>query len=366
MPWQTLSRKHPSWTVDRRLSVTAHALLFSNTGAMTNPDETTAERGHATAPDAFLSHSSRDKSLFARPLVECLAEHGANIWYDEYSLQPGDSLSASIDEGLSTAQCGLLVISPAFIQTARESGWTRYELRGIVSNSIGMDGRQILPIWLDVDMETVREFSPPLADLVAIVASGKAIEQVALEVLEVIAPHRAGGLRRFRFLAAAKGGTATRIPLRDLHESPAQDRRVGGHVLLRVLLVTQILADCGDAYARDYQKFLEDLTRDIHHEKELRTWEAIASTYSVGCSSFALNSEQKNALYRLLLATSVGLADEAATDKLSPGVAAALLDHFAACMELAHGEAVIGPGGLRGLISEDAAPTRNGEFNEGV
>jgi hypothetical protein len=100
----------------------------------------------ARVPDVFVSHSSRDKQQFVRPLVECLVDQGVRVWYDEYALIAGDSLSASIDRGLSSARSGLVIISPAFIKTALESGWTHYELRGIVANSIGAEGRRILPI----------------------------------------------------------------------------------------------------------------------------------------------------------------------------------------------------------------------------
>jgi len=150
--------------------------------------------------EAFISHSSRDKNLFVRPLVECLADQGVDVWYDEYSMQPGDSLSASTDRGLAAARYGVVIISPAFIETALESGWTHYELRGIVSNSIGTLHRRIVPIWLDVTRDDVRRWSPALADLVAIVAHDKPVHAVALKIIEVIAPNKAGGLQRQRLL----------------------------------------------------------------------------------------------------------------------------------------------------------------------
>jgi hypothetical protein len=314
-----------------------------------------SEREPPERPDAFISHSSRDKDLFVRPLVECLADQGATVWYDEYSMKPGDSLSASIDAGLAAADCGLVVISPSFIETAREGGWTRYEFRGIIANSIGPGGRRIVPLWLDVSVEEVREFSPPLADLLAIDAGGKHIEQVALEVLSVVAPQQAGGLARHRALMAA-GTATTEVLLDDLHRSPAKDRRVGGHVPLRALLVTQTLADCGEPDITDYDAFLEDLSRDLHHERELRLWEALACSYSVVCTSHELSAEQKNSLLRLLLAATFGRAEHTAAEALGPGVAAQAIDHFGGCMRLARGEAVIGEGGLRGLVSDDEGP----------
>jgi hypothetical protein len=127
-------------------------------------------------------------------------------------------------------------------------------LRGIVSSSIGTHGKRILPIWLDVTPDEVRAWSPPLSDLLAIDASGKPIEQVALDVMRVIAPDRAGGLARMRtLLNLRRQGAVNEADLGELVPSPVQDRRVPGNVPLRAFLVTQLLADCGAPYATDLE-----------------------------------------------------------------------------------------------------------------
>lgn len=301
------------------------------------------------APDAFVSHSTRDKALFVRPLVDCLAGHGATVWYDEYSMAPGDSLSTSIDSGLSEARYGLVVISPDFIRTARESGWTRYELRGIVSNSIGSNGRRIVPIWLDVSVDEVRDFSPPLADLLAIDATGKNTEDVALDVMEVIAPDRVRGLSGLRALMAS-AELVEDIPISDLRRSPPQDRRVGGHVVVRSLLVTQALADCGEPGLVELEGFLESLSADLRHEQELRLWEAIACSYVSASKAQPMSDLQKNKLLHLLLDASLGRTDEGAIETLGSEMVTATLDHFQKCVRLALGEALIGEGGLKGIF----------------
>lgn len=306
-------------------------------------------------PDAFISHSSRDKNLFVRPLVECLAEHGVNVWYDEYSMQPGDSLSACIDRGLVTARYGVVIVSPSFIETALASGWTHYELRGIISNSVGTPNRRIVPVWLDVDADDVRSWSPPLADLLAITARQKTIDAVALEIMGVIAPNRTGGLQRQRLLEVIdRTGTLTQEDPRKLLRSPAEDRRVAGNVPLRALLLTQALADCGEAYASDLPAFLEDLSRDLHHERELRIWEAIAGSYSMACSTFDLSPPQRNSVYHALLSATFGKVDESALKALPDEVIDPVLVHFDTLMKMVHNEAVIGEGGLRGYIPTSA------------
>ena len=50
--------------------------------------------------DAFISHASEDKDSIVRELTTELQKFHLKVWYDEFSLNVGDSLSKSIDEGL--------------------------------------------------------------------------------------------------------------------------------------------------------------------------------------------------------------------------------------------------------------------------
>jgi len=51
--------------------------------------------------DVFICHASEDKEDFVRPLAERLRQQHLDVWYDEFSLKIGDSLTQNIDEGLS-------------------------------------------------------------------------------------------------------------------------------------------------------------------------------------------------------------------------------------------------------------------------
>jgi hypothetical protein len=54
--------------------------------------------------DFFISHASEDKSSFVRDLVDQLLRIGASVFYDEYSIEYGQSLTASINSGMSRAK----------------------------------------------------------------------------------------------------------------------------------------------------------------------------------------------------------------------------------------------------------------------
>ncbi|MGE0681890.1 MAG: TIR domain-containing protein [Candidatus Binatia bacterium] len=133
--------------------------------------------------DLFISHASEDKDTFVRPLAAALQGLGVSVWYDEYSLRLGDSLSRSIDRGLADSSFGLVVVSPAFIRKP----WPEYELRGLVAREI-MQDRVILPIWHGVTRTDVLAFSPPLCDKVALNTAGLSAEDVAIQILREVRP----------------------------------------------------------------------------------------------------------------------------------------------------------------------------------
>jgi len=130
--------------------------------------------------DLFISHASEDKEGFVAPLVLALQALGLQIWYDDFELKVGDSLRRSIDRGLINSCFGVVVLSSAFFA----KNWTQYELDGMVSRE--MDGvKIILPIWHRLTKDEVMQFSPSLADRVALNSSIKSIQEIAAELAYV-------------------------------------------------------------------------------------------------------------------------------------------------------------------------------------
>lgn len=110
--------------------------------------------------DVFICHASEDKKDFVRPLAELLKLQHIDVWYDEFSLTIGDSLTQKIDEGLSKSRFGIVVLSPNFFKKP----WAKRELNGLTLREMGEKRNLILPIWHRVTVEEVASFSPPLAD----------------------------------------------------------------------------------------------------------------------------------------------------------------------------------------------------------
>lgn len=123
------------------------------------------ERSKLEKPLAFISHDARDKDEIARPLAFELQRMMCPVWYDEYSLKVGDSLRQSIETGLKECKKCILVLSPNFLSN---TGWTKTEFNSIFTREILERANIVLPIWHNVTVHNIYEYSPSLADKVAI------------------------------------------------------------------------------------------------------------------------------------------------------------------------------------------------------
>lgn len=114
--------------------------------------------------DAFISHAWENKEGVAIPLVAALEDRGISCWLDEYELRVGDSLRQNIERGLIDSRFGVVLLSRAFFADGKY--WTGAELEGLFQKEVG-GTRVILPVWVDLSHDEVRQHSPILAGRVA-------------------------------------------------------------------------------------------------------------------------------------------------------------------------------------------------------
>jgi len=129
--------------------------------------------------DVFLSHAWEDKDAIARPLFEALTAAGVSVSFDEAVLKLGDSLHRKIHDGLARCIFGIVIISPSFLSKE----WPQRELDGLVGLQVQSRETKILPIWHEMDQETLLKRSPTLADRVA----GRSSEGVAALTDKILA-----------------------------------------------------------------------------------------------------------------------------------------------------------------------------------
>src|SRR5882672_195564 len=143
--------------------------------------------------DVFVAHASGDKESLVRPLASFLRTQGLRVWYDEFELVVGDSISEAVDRGLARSKYGIVILSPNFTSRA----WPKHELRGLVTVALsGQGGGRILPVWHRLTHEQVVEFSPTLADLWALKSDGSDVITLGLRILQIVRPELYSQLRR--------------------------------------------------------------------------------------------------------------------------------------------------------------------------
>jgi hypothetical protein len=123
--------------------------------------------------NVFISHNSRGKDS-ARLLAIALVEQGVNVWFDEWAIRPGDSITGGIETGLSEADVFVLVWSA----NAKKSNWVGTEVRAYLRRRVDDETLRIVPVMLD---------TTPLPTLVAdyrgfSLDSGKTMDEIASEI----------------------------------------------------------------------------------------------------------------------------------------------------------------------------------------
>lgn len=89
----------------------------------------------------FISHSSQDKR-FVRTLKDDLNENGIETFFDEDSLEFGDSLKERLDVALDESSHFVIILSP----NAVNSNWVKYELTGATKLFDSKTLKKIIPI----------------------------------------------------------------------------------------------------------------------------------------------------------------------------------------------------------------------------
>lgn len=160
-----------------------HIQDLQNRLAVEFPDYDTIADGQGHEQyDIFISHASQDKEAFVEPLAKLLREMGFRVWYDEFVLKVGDSLRRSIDRGIANSAYGLVVLSPHFFAKA----WPQHELDGLTAREISGRKKLILPVWRNLSHQDVLEYSPSLADKVALDTQKMTLEEIAESIAEVL------------------------------------------------------------------------------------------------------------------------------------------------------------------------------------
>lgn len=249
--------------------------------------------------DVFISHASEDKEEFVKPLAEILSNLRVKVWYDEFTLSIGDSLSKSIDKGLASSRYGIVVISPSFM----EKGWTDYELRSLISREIGHE-KVILPIWHKITREELIRYSPFLADKFALNTSNSTIEKIAMEILKVVKPEIYNNF--MRLLAEEKlreTAKSTTIPLSNININiPPRHEELPTELINRIRIIHKLFYD---VLPISLEETINNFRRDYNPSREIKIWEHMAATYLEYLFGKDVDIEYKKEVFEVILLLSI-------------------------------------------------------------
>ena len=262
--------------------------------------------------DIFISHASEDKDAIVWPLATILERLSVRVWYDEFSLQLGDSLTASIDRGLQESRYGLVVLSKAFLSKQ----WPEYEYRSLMTREID-GGRVILPLWYDVTKEDVKSFSLYLADIMALPISRANFGRIVPAILKVVRPDIYQELRMRGVLRKAVAeGTPKLAKMSEIKSATTKQSKLTKQQLIRSKAVYYGI---GRHLKRSFDDYVDQYELDVVPERELQSWEIMNACYLEMLEHHAdATAQDREDYFKVLLALSIGCS-ELSSVQLSDG-----------------------------------------------
>lgn len=250
--------------------------------------------------DLFISHASEDKDTFVRPLAQQLERLSVKVWYDEFSLQLGDSLSASIDKGLKESRYGLVVLSKAFFQ----KNWTEYEYRSLLVRQNDKE-RVILPLWYGVIKEDVKNYSLYLADIKGLEVTNDGYRKVIAAIISKVRPDIWKELRMRSLLRkTVEKSKHIVLKLSDIQSAESKQSKLTSKQFIRSKAVYYGI---GKHLHKSFQEYIDDYELDVVPERELQSWEIMNACYLEMLERHPEASDSdKDDYFKIILSISIG------------------------------------------------------------
>ena len=94
--------------------------------------------------DVFLSHNSKDKDL-VRAMAQRLQVSGLKVWFDEWSIKPGDDIYLKVENGLEYSRILILCLST----NAINSDWVKLERSTAIFRDPTNSNRRFIPVLIE-------------------------------------------------------------------------------------------------------------------------------------------------------------------------------------------------------------------------
>jgi len=127
-------------------------LLEKRLGIGVGEVEVTGLTAPVAHPKVYLAHASEDKA-FVRPLAEALMANGIEVWFDEWEIEPGESLRQRMEEGLLAMTHFVVVLTP----TALKKAWVSMEIDVGMVQKVGGESH-FVPLLVDIEPNELPPF----------------------------------------------------------------------------------------------------------------------------------------------------------------------------------------------------------------
>lgn len=133
-------------------SPTFARLLEQRLGITVGREFTASNTSHASHPKVYLAHATEDKAQ-VRPIAEYLMAHGVEVWFDEWEIEPGDSLREKMEQGLGEMTHFVVVLT----ETSITKPWVAKEIDVGMVRQVGGESR-FVPLVVDVNPARLSPF----------------------------------------------------------------------------------------------------------------------------------------------------------------------------------------------------------------
>ncbi|MDE0495983.1 MAG: toll/interleukin-1 receptor domain-containing protein [Acidimicrobiaceae bacterium] len=130
--------------------------------------------------DLFLCHAWDDRCGAAKALHDLLESCGVTVWFSEKDVALGTSLIREIDRGLAKCRAGIVLVTPALLDSLDAGGVADKELSALLATD------RLIPVAHGTTFEALREVSPLLAARSGLSTQDSSLEAVATKVADTV------------------------------------------------------------------------------------------------------------------------------------------------------------------------------------
>lgn len=253
--------------------------------------------------DVFISHASEDKDDFVRALAVELERYSVRVWYDEFSMKLGDSLTKAMDAGLQSCRFGVIVLSRHFL----EKNWPEYEYRSLLSRQVNGE-KVILPLLYEISLEEVRNYSLYLSDIKSLSVGRDDVTAAVMEILKVVRPDIWERVKMEIVLKKALAdATPAVVPMSKIVRQTTRQSELTRQQLVRA---KAIYYGIGRHLNKSFPEYIYTYELDLVPEREIQSWEIMNACYLEVLDMYPdFSIEQKSEIFKVLLLLSMGMIE---------------------------------------------------------